>query len=119
MMAYIRLLRPADWIKNAFVFAALAFGNKMGDLHAIRLALVAFSVFCLASSAGYISNDLLDPERDRHHPVKKFRALASGEVSPSAAVAVMVIILVVAAVMSYTTLPHKFAWTALAYVVLS
>jgi 4-hydroxybenzoate polyprenyltransferase len=119
MTAYIRLLRPADWIKNAFVFAALAFGNKMGDAHAIRLALVAFSVFCLASSAGYIFNDLLDRERDRHHPVKKHRALASGEVSPSAAVVVMIVILAVAAVMSCTTLPREFAWTALAYIVLS
>jgi len=119
MTAYIRLLRPADWIKNAFVFAALAFGNKMGDLHAIRLALVAFTVFCLASSAGYIFNDLLDRDRDRHHPVKKHRVLASGEVSPTTAVVIIFVILGLAAFMSYTTLPREFGWTALSYVILS
>jgi len=117
--AYIRLLRPAEWIKNVFVFAALAFGNKLADPHARWLSILAFIVFCLASSAGYIFNDILDRERDRHHPIKKNRALASGDVRLETAAVIMSLLLVMAASISYLALPLRLVWTVSSYVALT
>src|SRR5687768_15516777 len=119
MPVYLRLLRPADWIKNLFVFAALAFGNRMGDPQSVQLAVIAFVVFCLASSAGYVFNDLLDHDRDRHHPIKRTRPIASGEVSPVTAMIIIALLLSAAAVISLSTLPPKFSSVVAMYVVLS
>jgi 4-hydroxybenzoate polyprenyltransferase len=119
MLVYLRLMRPADWIKNLFVFAALAFGNKIGDPHAVKLALLAFVVFCLASSAGYAFNDLLDHDRDRHHPLKRTRPIASGQVSPAAAVILIALILGTAALLSLSTLSSRFSSIVAMYIVLS
>ncbi|MBI4578736.1 MAG: UbiA family prenyltransferase, partial [Planctomycetes bacterium] len=97
MNAYVQLIRPPQWIKNLFVFAALAFGNafgkKVGDRYAVALSLLAFAAFCLASSAGYVFNDILDRHRDRLHPMKKDRPIASGQVSIRAGAVVTLILL--------------------------
>jgi decaprenyl-phosphate phosphoribosyltransferase len=78
----ITLLRPKQWIKNGFVLAPLLFAGKFGDAAAIGAALIAAALFCVASSATYIINDLHDIERDRAHPKKKLsRPLASGLVT--------------------------------------
>lgn len=79
--ALIRLLRPRQWIKNGFVLAPLIFTGLFTDLLAVQHAVLALLLFCLASSAAYIVNDLRDIERDRQHPEKSLkRPLASGEV---------------------------------------
>ncbi len=75
----IRLLRPEQWTKNAAVLAGLIFARRMGDPVAVTRALAACAAFCLASSAAYVANDLLDREADRRHPVKSRRPLAAGE----------------------------------------
>ncbi|MFI4998787.1 MAG: decaprenyl-phosphate phosphoribosyltransferase [Reyranellales bacterium] len=86
----VRLLRPRQWIKNTFVLAPLVFAHKYLDAGSIRNAVLAFALFCVAASAGYIVNDLRDVERDRRHPVKKTRRpLAAGKVSPQAALIVL------------------------------
>lgn len=82
----IRLARPSHWIKNLFVFAAIVFSRKVTDPVAVREAIEAFLAFCLASSAIYAINDVLDRESDAHHPVKRRRPVASGETRPSVAV---------------------------------
>ncbi len=80
--ALIRLLRPKQWIKNGFVLAPLIFTGEFLNPDAIRHALFAVLLFCLASSATYIVNDMRDIERDRLHPKKsKSRPLAAGTVS--------------------------------------
>lgn len=78
--ALVESLRPLKWARNAFVFAALLFDKKLGLRHApVWLhAIAAFALFCLVASGVYLVNDLLDMERDRQHPVKKDRPLASG-----------------------------------------
>jgi len=101
MSIYLRLLRPADWIKNLFVFAALAFGDGIRDAHKDLLALLAFAAFCLTSSAGYILNDFLDRERDRQHPRKKDRPIASGAITPQTAAVIFVVLLLAAAAISF------------------
>jgi decaprenyl-phosphate phosphoribosyltransferase len=78
----IRLLRPKQWIKNGFVLAPLLFTGSFLNVLALKHALIATALFCLASSASYIVNDIQDIERDRLHPEKsKSRPLASGEVT--------------------------------------
>ena len=78
-------LRPHQWTKNTFVLAALIFAEKLFDPPSVIAALKAFALFCLLSGTVYLINDLVDLERDRMHPVKRQRPLASGRLSPSLA----------------------------------
>jgi 4-hydroxybenzoate polyprenyltransferase len=79
----IRLLRPKQWSKGLIVFAALLFTNSIGDVAKLSATLLTFAAISLVSSAVYVFNDFFDRERDRAHPVKKLRPLASGQVSPA------------------------------------
>ncbi|MDD2609991.1 MAG: decaprenyl-phosphate phosphoribosyltransferase [Giesbergeria sp.] len=82
----IKLLRPKQWVKNGFVLAPLMFSGEFLDPVAIGQALWAMLLFCVASSATYVINDMHDIERDRRHPKKsQSRPLAAGVVSVSAA----------------------------------
>jgi len=119
MLVYLRLLRPAEWVKNTFVFAPLAFGARILDPQAVRLSLIAFGSFCLASSAGYVLNDIFDRHRDRLHPMKKNRPIASGAVGLSEAGLVITLLVVVNAALCYALLPRSFWWTVAAYLALT
>ena len=81
----IRLARPAHWIKNTFVFAALIFSRHLTQIDDVLTSLLAFAAFCLASSAVYALNDVVDRNEDARHPQKCRRPVASGEISPGAA----------------------------------
>lgn len=80
-------LRPHQWTKNLLVFAALAFSKHLFEADALLRSLVAFVVFCGLSGAVYLVNDVADLERDRLHPRKKLRPLASGRIGPRPALA--------------------------------
>jgi len=89
----IRLLRPVHWIKNVFVFAALLFSRRLAgpmveSLPAVGSALGAFVCFCLASSAVYVLNDILDRRTDSVHPERRDRPIAAGRMTVSAALAI-------------------------------
>lgn len=86
MIQYLRLMRIPHWIKNFFIFAPLVFSLHFTLLPSILLSVYAFAAFCLVSSSVYILNDLIDREKDRLHPDKKDRPLASGKASPVIAV---------------------------------
>src|SRR3954447_14410613 len=73
----LRALRPDEWVKNSFVFAALLFGGQF-DVSSGLKALGAFVAFCAVASSGYLVNDIRDVELDSRHPTKRFRAIASG-----------------------------------------
>lgn len=89
----VRLMRPKQWVKNAFVFAPLLFSGLFTDMLSVQHTFSAFVIFCLASSATYVLNDYNDIENDRKHPVKsKTRPLASGEVSKPQARILMVVL---------------------------
>ena len=82
MIGVIKLMRPKQWIKNSFVLAPLLFTGEFLNPEAVQQALLATLLFCLASSATYIINDLHDIEHDRRHPKKsKTRPLAAGTVT--------------------------------------
>lgn len=92
MLAAIKLLRPAQWVKNTFVLAPLLFSQKFHNTNACIKTLAAFAVFCAASSAVYIFNDLCDRKEDREHPVKKHRPLASGLIGVAPAIVLLLIL---------------------------
>lgn len=98
-------MRPRQWVKNAFVFAPLIFAGEVANGQALVSALIAMALFCVASSATYIVNDLKDIESDRRHPTKsKSRPLASGAVHPKQAVLLLVLLYGVL-VVAYTHFP--------------
>jgi len=80
-MAYLRLLRPHQWVKNVFVFAGLVFGHRLTDVPSVLLTLAGFASLCLVSSAVYVINDVHDREEDRVHPRKRERPIAAGVIS--------------------------------------
>ena len=92
-MPLIALLRPHQWIKNAFVAAPLFFSPSVVSLHAAGVVAAGVVSFCLLSSAVYIFNDYKDRESDRQHPKKRDRPLAAGSVSTSQAAVLFVVIL--------------------------
>ncbi len=83
-LAFLRACRPHQWSKNVFVLAALVFAAGERDSRvasdALLPTLLAFVAFCLFSSAVYLLNDVVDVEKDRQHPKKRFRPIAAGEV---------------------------------------
>jgi len=89
----IVLMRPRHWIKNGFVLGPLLFSGTFIYTSAIGQALLAFTLFCLASSATYIVNDIRDIERDRHHPKKsRTRPLAAGTVPIPMAITLLILL---------------------------
>ncbi len=78
-------VRPGEWIKNTFVFAGLIFSRKLTDPAAVIASLTAFAIFCALAGAVYLINDVSDRERDRQHPRKRERPIASGALSPGTA----------------------------------
>ena len=83
MNAYLQLLRPQQWLKNAFVLAPLFFSNNMLNWPLLQQTLLVCLAFCFISSAIYCLNDIRDAEADRQHPKKRLRPVASGAVSPA------------------------------------
>jgi 4-hydroxybenzoate polyprenyltransferase len=91
--AFVRLLRPHQWCKNALLFAPLPMSHQLFPEGMILGAAVAFAMFSLSASAAYVFNDLVDLEADRRQPLKRHRPLASGAVPIPLAVAVMGLLL--------------------------
>lgn len=83
---YLKLVRPQQWVKNSFVLPGLVFGHALGQPDKVVAALIATAAFCLMSSAVYAMNDCFDRERDREHPDKRSRPIASGAVGVRAAI---------------------------------
>ena len=94
LFKFLRLIRVHQWIKNVFVFIPLLFSQHLFQMNYFLDALSAFLVFCLASSAIYVINDIVDIESDRAHPVKKNRPLPSGQISTQAAIITASLLLV-------------------------
>jgi 4-hydroxybenzoate polyprenyltransferase len=118
MMPLLKLLRPHQWSKNLLVFVSLVVGHQIGDLSVVTSTALAFCAFCLAASAGYIVNDLLDLEDDRNHPQKRLRPLAAGQVSKSQAIGLAVVLLV-ASLYFASLVGQNLMWCLLSYLTLS
>jgi 4-hydroxybenzoate polyprenyltransferase len=93
LKSLLKTMRPRQWVKNVFVFAALAFDRQLLEPVPLLRTLAGFGLLCAASSAVYLINDLADLEYDRRHPVKRNRPLAAGKLPVSAAIIAAVLLL--------------------------
>jgi HAD superfamily hydrolase (TIGR01490 family) len=106
---YLRLMRPHQWVKNAFVFIGVLFGHAWNLPPLLLAAFLAAAAFSAMSSAIYILNDYADRERDRLHPVKRKRPLAAGRVSPANALALCAALAVTASLLAFVAGPWVLA----------
>jgi 4-hydroxybenzoate polyprenyltransferase len=90
----LRTARPRQWFKNFAVFAPAVFSGQFFDHKTFVLSVQAFLVFCALSSATYFMNDIIDAPKDRKHPIKKNRPIASGKVSSTFAWIIVCVLLV-------------------------
>ncbi len=91
--AAVAAMRPREWTKNLLLFAGILFSGHVLQAMALSRAVLAAAAFCLASGAIYLINDLVDVERDRQHPKKRLRPLASGQLSSTGAIVAAVLAL--------------------------
>lgn len=87
-------LRPKQWIKNCVVFAGIIFSRNLADWSMEWKTWVTFIAFCAVVSAGYLLNDIIDRENDRHHPVKKNRPIASGRLGIGASITAIFMLII-------------------------
>lgn len=113
-----RLIRVHQWVKNLFVFVPLLFSLHLFNLFYFLQTLSAFIVFCFASSAIYVINDIVDIEADRAHPIKKNRPLPAGDISiPIAVITASFLLVLVFWSMIYFN--NKFILLVVSFVVLN
>ena len=116
----IAAMRPRQWSKNVFVLAGIVFAGQLFDRTAQLRVLSCFALFCAASSAVYLVNDVVDRVTDRHHPLKRLRPVASGRLSPAIALAASLALaagaLAAAALLNGVTLAITAAYLASTFV---
>ena len=117
MIDIIKSLRPSQWTKNLFLFAALVFSKGVWIGESLLRTIWAFGVFCLLSGALYLVNDVADIKEDRRHPKKSRRPIAAGRVSPVTAI-VCALVLGAAALSAAFILRPSFGLVAVIYTVL-
>jgi len=118
LIDFVRLLRPKEWVKNGFVIAPLFFTPDAVNWKNSLSVLLGTFVFCIASSAIYVLNDIRDRDGDRLHPVKKARPIASGAVQISQA-AVLGVAVGIAALVGGFLLSTRFGLYILSYLLLN
>jgi 4-hydroxybenzoate polyprenyltransferase len=116
LSAVLRSLRPRQWVKNLFVFAGLIFSQQLFTPAAWRAG-AAFVIFCALSGAVYIFNDVADRDKDRLHPSKRERPIASGRLAVPAALAAAAA-LVAGGLVAAAFVSTGFLLSAVAYVLL-
>ena len=116
--ALLKTMRPRQWPKNIFIFAALVFDKQLLIPTSLLRTIAGFVLFCMISSAVYIFNDLADIEADREHPEKKNRPIPSGKL-PIGTAWVVGILLVVISVGGGFVLSSPFAMVVAAYFLLN
>src|SRR5689334_15753897 len=101
LTALIKTMRPRQWSKNIFIFAALVFDKQLFILDSFLHTLAGFALFCLISSCVYIFNDIADVEADRQHPEKKNRPIAAGKLPVPAAVTAGILLVIITLGLSF------------------
>ncbi|KKQ74717.1 MAG: Phosphoribose diphosphate:decaprenyl-phosphate phosphoribosyltransferase family protein [Candidatus Woesebacteria bacterium GW2011_GWB1_38_5] len=113
----LKVARPIHWIKNLALFAALFFTSNFFEASLVKTVLLAFISFSFAASAAYVFNDIVDAEKDKRHPVKKYRPIASGKLSKKIALIEVFVLLGLSFIFSIN-LNILFHLTLIFYVVL-
>jgi len=110
-------MRPRQWSKNAILYAGVVFDRHLLEFKPMLLATLGFVCFCAISSAVYLLNDLIDIEKDRKHPIKCKRPLASGQLKPHYAMIALFVLLGLTLPLSFFLEP-LFGLIILSYFVL-
>lgn len=110
LQEYVRLMRPKHYIKNGLIVVPLIFGGLLFDATQLGAVIGAVVVFSLIASVIYIINDIRDVDEDRHHPVKKRRPLASGNVTIASASVFAVALLIIAAMLGILLKFNYVSW---------
>jgi 4-hydroxybenzoate polyprenyltransferase len=92
LKALLQTMRPKQWTKSVFVFAALVFDRKLTHVPSLISTAVTAVLFSLISSTVYIINDLVDIDKDRQHPTKRNRPLPSGRLDPKVALVAAIVL---------------------------
>lgn len=116
--ALLKTMRPKQWAKNIFLFAAVTFDRKLTVLDTMLHTVLGMLVFSLIASVVYIINDIADVEADRQHPIKRKRPIASGQLSLRAAWTFAILLSVIAFPAAYWLSP-LFALICSVYLVLN
>tara|TARA_Y100000588_G_scaffold311939_3_gene338289 strand:- start:9696 stop:10589 length:894 start_codon:yes stop_codon:yes gene_type:complete len=112
----LKATRPHEWIKNLFVLAALVFSGHLFDLDYASRAGLALVAFILLSAAIYLLNDICDRDRDREHPQKRHRPIASGNLPIPVAIVAAILFATIAIWLGFR-LDARLGWTACIYVI--
>jgi 4-hydroxybenzoate polyprenyltransferase len=116
--AIIRAMRPRQWAKNVFIFAALVFDEQLTQQEPLLRTIAGFVLLCAISSAVYIMNDVADVESDQQHPTKRNRPIATGQLSIPLALAYAIALAVFALAVGFA-LETVFGWIITLYFVLN
>ncbi len=119
LRSLLKAMRPHQWMKNLLVFVPLLAAHEYGNGHLIALDLLAFLAFGLTASSVYLLNDLVDVMDDRHHPRKRSRPFASGNLSLLTGWLAWPFLLLSAIVISVVLLPERFVGVLSSYFLLT
>ncbi|MBW6441338.1 decaprenyl-phosphate phosphoribosyltransferase [Patescibacteria group bacterium] len=114
----VRTARPRQWLKNFSIFAAPFFAGTLLDGEVFLWSIRAFAAFCAVSSGAYFLNDVIDAPKDRLHPIKKNRAIASGDLSPVVALIISFLLISSSIIYSFIFLEDFFSVMLIVYVVI-
>ena len=118
LVALFASLRPRQWVKNLLVVVAPLGAGELFDVSVLIATGLAFLSFCLTASATYLVNDLMDRERDRNHPTKSSRPIATGAVSPRSAMVLAALLVVAGLSIAFLT-NVGLGWVVTAYVIVT
>ena len=117
MKALIESFRPRHWIKNLLLFVGLFFSQNILNENLLIKNVISFILFCFVTSAVYMFNDVVDIKRDKAHPVKSKRPLASGRISIGSAISVAILIVCITLPLAFL-LDIQFGVVTLGYLIL-
>jgi 4-hydroxybenzoate polyprenyltransferase len=117
-LAFLKTMRPHQWTKNLVVLAAIIFAQRLTETPLLLRAIGGFGIFCALSGSVYVLNDLKDKHKDRLHPTKRKRPIASGTLPTSVAVVGLVLV-AGAALAAATQLGRGFVGVAIAFLALN
>jgi 4-hydroxybenzoate polyprenyltransferase len=113
----LKLLRPRQWIKNFALFAGITFAGQLFNTDLLSQVISGFIAFCLFASSTYIFNDILDVKKDRLHPFKRLRPIASGIISVPEASFILLVIFSIALIIAFNT-NFLFTFIGITYIIL-
>ncbi len=117
IMLILKSLRVRQWTKNLFIFLPIVFGGKLFDSRILAATALTFLLFCLASGGVYLFNDIKDMKKDKYHPVKCERPIASGRLGIGTAYLFLSVLFLISLGVSFLT-ERRIFWVILSYILL-